>query len=117
MSDGVTDSYNVCELCGERMFGHDYVKCHKASVKCLTKMHERIEELEAQVKELTEWKPVDEYNGTPDGCMMAAIADGEIKVPIVELATGFHVETVYGYDDPGEITHFKFIKPPKEQAS
>ena len=52
MSDGVTDSYNVCELCGDRMFGHDYVKCHKASVKCLTAMHDRIADLETENKRL-----------------------------------------------------------------
>lgn len=40
MSDGITDRYNLCPLCGERLFGHDYVKC----VKCLIAMHEQIEE-------------------------------------------------------------------------
>lgn len=50
MSDGITDCENICPLCGKRMFGHNYIECHKASVICLVRMNERITEMQEQLE-------------------------------------------------------------------
>ena len=109
MSDGCTDAGNRCELCGERMFGHDYIKCHKTSVKCLTVMHERIAELEAEKVSLT--KELAERQEQLDQLAHKAL---ELEADNQRLRELLHVESDWVFlqspdDEP-------INQPPKEQA-